>query len=234
MQSNLGRSHLLAMAPPPPPSSPPPIPPTPPPPTSSSSSIPDPDSSNLSCRSELDPSSTVHYGKDLESSEIDQGCAPPSHLGDNVPMHDEFRNSQVGNGLMMVSNVDNEILSDKIFVKVLPPPPPKPKDDRIVKKIEVLCKFIANNGSIFEVTTRQKEFGNPEFGFLFGGEPGSESAVGHEYFQWMKKKYSLASKNIAMKEKSPLRSSRIEPQSENLTVSAASISPANSDMEMEG
>ncbi|XP_022921950.1 uncharacterized protein LOC111430056 [Cucurbita moschata] len=233
MQSNLGRSHLLAMAPPPPPSSPPPIPPSPPPPTSSSSSIPDPDSSNLSCRSELDPSSTVHYGKDLEPSEIDQGCAPPSHLGDNVPMHDELRNSQVGNGLMMVSNVDNEILSDKNFVKVLPPPPPKPKDDRIVKKIEVLCKFIANNGSIFEDTTRQKEFGNPEFGFLFGGEPGSESAVGHEYFQWMKKKYSLASKNIAMKEKSPLRSSRIEPQSENLTVSAASISPVNSDMEME-
>ena len=137
-------------------------------------------------------------------------------------------------GGLMVSKVDNEILSDKDYVQVLPPSPPKPKDDRIVKKIEVLCQLIADNGPSFEDTTRQKEFGNPEFDFLFGGEPGSESAIAHEYFLRMKMKYSLASKNIEITEKSPLRYLRIEPQSENLTASAASLSPANSDMEMEG
>lgn len=168
----------------------------------------------------------------MKASEIDQGGTPPSHLGDNGPKHDEHRNLEVGSGLM-VSKVDNEILSHKDYVQVLPPSPPKPKDDRIVKKMEVFCQLIANNGPSFEDTTRHKEFGNPEFEFLFGGEPGSESAIGHEYFLWMKMKYSLASKNIEMKEKSPLRFIRLEPQSEDLTLSAASISPANSDMEME-
>lgn len=233
MQSNLGESHLLPMAPPPPPSSPPPIPPSPPPPTSPSSSIPIPDSSNLLRRSEFDPSSTIP-SKELKAFEIDQECAPPSHLRDDGPKHDENRNLEGGIGLMMGSKVDNEISLDKDYVQVLPPSPPKPKDDRIVRKIEVLCQLIANNGSSFEDTTRQKEFGNPEFEFLFGGEPGSESAIGHEYFLWMKKKYSLACKNKEMKEKSPSGSLEIEPQSEYLTASAASISPANSDMEMEG
>ena len=32
---------------------------------------------------------------------------------------------------------------------------------------------------------------NPEFAFLFGGESGSEAAIAHEYFLWMKKKCVL-------------------------------------------
>ena len=234
MQSNLGESHLLPVAPPPPPSSPPPIPPSPPPPTSPSSSIPNSDSSNLLCQIEFDPSSTIHCSKRLKAFENDPVVASPSHLGDNRPKHDKHRNLEGGIGLVMGSKVDNEILSDKDYVQVLPPSPPKPKDDRIVRKIEVLCQLIASNDSSFEDATRHKEFGNPEFQFLFGGEPGSESAIGHEYFLWMKKKYSLACKNKEMKEKFPSRSLSIEPQSEYLTVSAASISPANSDMEMGG
>ncbi|XP_023531277.1 uncharacterized protein LOC111793568 [Cucurbita pepo subsp. pepo] len=232
MQSNLGESHLLPVAPPPPPSSPPPIPPSPPPPTSPSSSIPNSDSSNLLCQIEFDPSSTIHCSKRLKAFENDPVVASPSHLGNNRPKHDKHRNLEGGIGLVMGSKVDNEILSDKDYVQVLPPSPPKPKDDRIVRKIEVLCQLIASNDSSFEDATRHKEFGNPEFQFLFGGEPGSESAIGHEYFLWMKKKYSLACKNKEMKEKFPSRSLSIEPQSEYLTVSAASISPANSDMEM--
>lgn len=69
-----------------------------------------------------------------------------------------------------------------------PPPPPRPRDEKTVRKIEVLCQYIAKNGSKFEDMTCQKEVGNPEFEFLFGGVPGSEAAISHEYFKWMKKK----------------------------------------------
>ncbi|KAI4340155.1 hypothetical protein MLD38_025020 [Melastoma candidum] len=72
------------------------------------------------------------------------------------------------------------------------PAPPQPKQKEVIKRIEVLCQFIARNGSNFEDMARKREKGNSEFEFLFGGEPGSDAALAHDYFQWMKKKYLSA------------------------------------------
>ncbi|XP_050220792.1 uncharacterized protein LOC126671121 isoform X2 [Mercurialis annua] len=76
-------------------------------------------------------------------------------------------------------------------------PPPKPAEET-VQKIEELCQLIAKNGSSYEDMVRQQETKNPSFKFLFGGELGSEAAVGHEYFLWMKKKYELEGVVFAM------------------------------------
>lgn len=94
-------------------------------------------------------------------------------------------------------------LSAKDSVVVdLPPPPPKPAEDATVQRIEVLCQFICKNGSYFEDMVRQKEFKNPKFEFLLGGEPGSEAAVAHRYFLWMKRKYNLDCESLEGHEQS--------------------------------
>ncbi|KAI7737651.1 hypothetical protein M8C21_022313 [Ambrosia artemisiifolia] len=108
-------------------------------------------------------------------------------------------------------------------------PPPAPRDENTVRKIEVLCQYIAKNGEGFEEMTRQKEVGNPEFEFLFGGATGSEAAISHEYFKWMKRK---------------CRSSGLLEGGNNMDLSSkpsvvgtsredVSHSPAGSDMDME-
>ncbi|KAI3504702.1 hypothetical protein L1887_26373 [Cichorium endivia] len=94
-------------------------------------------------------------------------------------------------------------------------PPPKPRDEKTVRKIEVLCQYIAKNGNEFEDMTCQKEVDNPEFNFLFGGEPGSEAAISHEYYKWMKKKYSSSELLVERHNKD------------------TPLSPDNSDMDME-
>nr|XP_043606345.1 uncharacterized protein LOC122578441 isoform X2 [Erigeron canadensis] len=101
---------------------------------------------------------------------------PPSSPSVNRKTH-VYGNEMSAND-MRVTNIVSDI----------PPPPPKPKDENTVRKIEVLCQYIAKNGNKFEDMTRQKEIGNPEFEFLFGGEPGSEAEISHEYYKWMKKK----------------------------------------------
>lgn len=110
----------------------------------------------------------------------------------------------------------------------LPPPPPKPKEENVVQKIEVMCHLIAKNGLGFECITRQKESANPEFRFLFGGELGSEAAVAHEYFRWVKRKCLLQRRksNLALKLPSMGTSTQTNPID-------ADASPSVSDMEME-
>lgn len=154
-----------AQPPPPPPSSPP----KPPPPPSSSS----PSSGNLSSIpiNAVD-SAPMQSGNGFSSV---HDIATVSHNRDDVPVSDELLSSK------------DSVVQD------LPPPPPKPADEKIVRNIEVLCQFIAKNGLGFEEMARQNESENPEFIFLFGGEPGSEALCAHEYYLWMKKKCCLVS-----------------------------------------
>nr|KYP49533.1 Zinc finger CCCH domain-containing protein 55 [Cajanus cajan] len=70
-------------------------------------------------------------------------------------------------------------------------PPPKPTEEKTLQKMEALCQRIAETGAEIEDKIRQDEFQNPEYAFLFGGDPGTEAAVSHTYFLWMKKKYNL-------------------------------------------
>lgn len=93
-------------------------------------------------------------------------------------------------------------------------PPPKPTNEEVVHNIEVLCKFMVNIGPHFENLARTKEAGNPTFSFLFGGEPGSDASIGHEYFQWMKRNVLLPKDSLKDRDQN--------------------VSPAASDMDMEG
>lgn len=78
-----------------------------------------------------------------------------------------------------------------LLATALPPPPQKPIDDEVVRNIEILSQFVAKNGIVFENMAREKEAGNSKFSFLFGGEPGSDAAIGHDYFHWFKMKCQI-------------------------------------------
>ena len=50
------------------------------------------------------------------------------------------------------------------------PPPQPPADPELRKRIEKLGKYVAKNGADFQALIQQKQAGNPEYAFLFGGE----------------------------------------------------------------
>ncbi|KAJ6834937.1 uncharacterized protein M6B38_123110 [Iris pallida] len=195
--------------PPPPPSSPPPLPPSPPPPTSPVEGYPD-------SSPKVSPHETTEHIDDA-----------PVALYGNVP----------GNGVTVGDgNSEGRIPGIKAgggFAS----PPPKPADKEVVRNIEVLCDFIAKVGPHFESLARTNEAGNPTFAFLFGGEPGSAAATGHEYFQWMKRKCLSEVDSEKEQEKNGLKSSalKLEGSSQfgSLEDMGAAVSPAGSDMDME-
>nr|GEX03271.1 splicing factor, suppressor of white-apricot homolog [Tanacetum cinerariifolium] len=116
-------------------------------------------------------------------------------------------------------------VKDSYNITVMPPPPSRPRDEKTVRNIEVLCQYIAKNGDGFEEMTCQKEVGKPEFEFLFGGPPGSEAAISHEYYKWMKRR-CRSSELLDMD--ASLKPSAVGPMQ-----SDGPHSPAGSDMDME-
>ncbi|PWA58893.1 SWAP/Surp, Zinc finger, CCCH-type [Artemisia annua] len=136
-------------------------------------------------------------------------------------------------------NVNSQVKGSETSVKMsdMPPPPPRPRDEKTVRKIEVLCNYIVKNGDEFEQMMCQKELGNPEFEFLFGGPPGSEAAISHEYFKWMKRKCRSSesfegadNRDTSLK---PLGISSLMQPDGTLHAAGNSHSPAGSDMDME-
>ncbi|XP_020104110.1 uncharacterized protein LOC109721104 [Ananas comosus] len=140
-------------------------------------------------------------------------------------------------GEKRVATENGETLRD------FPPPPPKPAEKEVVRNIEVLCQYIAKVGHDFENLARVKEAGNPQFSFLFGGEPGSAAAIGHEYFQWMKRKccsepnLSQETKENNMSQQTKENCALSRPLIAGTSSDVLSIeregSPAVSDMDME-
>lgn len=169
------------------------------------------------------------------SSPIQSGSSP---ISDKVPV------SESGAGIASHSHnrddapIPNEDLSrGQSALEDLPRPPVKPTDEKIVRNIEVLCQFIAKNGPGFEEMARQKESGNPDFKFLFGGEPGSEASCAHEYYLWMKKKHGLVSssfegqRHVTLSQRHDGADNSMQPNS--LTIIGAAHSLADSDVDME-
>lgn len=117
----------------------------------------------------------------------------------------------------------------------VPPPPLKPTEAKTIRRIEDLCQHIVKNGPGVEDVTRQSEYGNPEYEFLFGGGPRSEAAIGYEYFLWLKKKCLLEHK--FHEEQSEPAVMPLEMDSSRqlnvLIASAGCTSTSDSDMEME-
>lgn len=229
--SIIGDSQGSSMAPPPPPSSMPPIPPSPP----LSSSLANLGDSNLSVHSDFDPSSIKHSSLERVLDHVD-GDVASKDARHNALMHDGSQSLAARSSCEVGSLAGDGSSFDGSMRLDLPPSPPKPIEEKTVQKIEALCQDIAKNGPNVEVITFQNESRNPEFGFLFGGEPGSEAAIAHEYFQWLKRKCILAYKVHEDKRESALRPFTNESSSQPnyFMASAGCTSPADSDMEMEG
>lgn len=143
------------------------LPPPPPPPSSPPPGPPphppSPPHESLSTDAELSPSSRKPSVADMNDDNLNSTAVDDSDTG-------------------VKDTSDLNITSDI--------PPPKPRDENTTRMIEVLCHYIAKNGNEFEDMTCQKEIDNPDFKFLFGGPPGSEAAISHAYYKWMKKKCS--------------------------------------------
>lgn len=118
----------------------------------------------------------------------------------------------------------------------LPLPPCRPTEDKIVEKIEALCWLIVENGPDFENKILHDERENPEYAFLFGGDPGTEAAISHEYFLWMKRKFILEHRWHAKKSEVLSRPLAVDSlrDHEHLNVVTERNSATDSDMEMEG
>ncbi|KAF2312872.1 hypothetical protein GH714_040929 [Hevea brasiliensis] len=227
LEATVGNSQMSSMVPPstspPPPlpsSSPPPIPPSSPPPVFSSPSVslPLPAGFNMPCGSnpqlgtlgpvtEVRPLNRAEHSISVQKFSVDDGSL--------------FLEGQSGNELNYPGG-DGLSLNGIVASDV--PCPPKPAEEKIVQKIEEFCQLIAKNGSSYEDIARLKGSENPEFKFLFGGEPSSEAAIAHEYFLWMKKQCLLASKSDGIQP---------EMSTNHLMLTTEIHSPADSDMEME-
>ncbi len=110
-------------------------------------------------------------------------------------------------------------------------PPSMPRDPEMLKNIDLLSSFVVKNGPEFEQLARTKQIGDPKFGFLFGGEPDTDAAIGQRYYEWKKQalKASLQSQSG-----SGLHSERPSAQDAEKLTSDAPPSPVGSDMDMEG
>ncbi|CAK9883399.1 unnamed protein product [Sphagnum jensenii] len=109
-------------------------------------------------------------------------------------------------------------------------PPSMPRDPEMLKNIDLLSSFVVKNGPEFEQLARTKQIGDPKFGFLFGGEPDTDAAIGQRYYEWKKQalKASLQSQSG-----SGLHSERPSAEDAEKLTSDAPPSPVGSDMDME-
>lgn len=115
--------------------------------------------------------------------------------------------------------------------------PQMPRDPEMLKNIDILSSFVVKNGSDFENLARQKQAGDPKFGFLFGGEPGSEAAIGRAYYEWKKNALLVTFRPQHSESQAP----QLPQQSPQMgkadvfsPINGAPVSPAGSDMDMEG
>jgi hypothetical protein len=148
------------------------------------------------------PGHPQHYSGQYPGYSGPQRGAGPPHAGN--PLTDHMPPSSQVSGRGAQQRVANGA-------------PMPPRDEEMLKNIEVLSSFVAKNGPQFEDMARQKQAEDPKFGFLFGGEPGSEAAIGKAYYEWKKRCLIAPNDRDAQ---SP--------------VNEAPVSPDGSDMDMEG
>ncbi|XP_017630679.1 uncharacterized protein LOC108473547 isoform X1 [Gossypium arboreum] len=221
-------SSLPLPPPPPPPSFPPPNLPSPPTSTSTglSSSKAVQNVSNLPCNLDSDGSNLSTSGS--------VGVAVAPNQANNLVTDNGSPNMRGENGCNMSSLVGDKLLLQEGLTMDLSSTPPKPTDENVIERIEALCQGIAKNGPDYEDMVRKNESGKPDYAFLYGGEPGTEAAIAHDFFQWMKKKSMFACKLDEQQGVSSLRPSGKESLEQAChLVAAASHLPDDSDMEME-
>ncbi|KAL3024825.1 hypothetical protein AAZX31_04G147000 [Glycine max] len=204
--STVGNYHVPSGVPPPLPSSPPPVLPAPPPVTSASSN---------GARTD-DTHSVKVSGLESKAAELVDGVVA-SHPSGVVPVHGSDSNWDGASCREVAGAGRDEDL-----------PPPKPTEEKTVQKIEALCQLIAEKGADIEDKICQDEFQNPEYAFFIGGDPGTEAAIAHTYFLWMKKKYNLDTRWHEKRRQSDI----VYSSGEQYCLHVTTVS-ADSDMEME-
>ncbi|XP_038983475.1 uncharacterized protein LOC103722082 isoform X2 [Phoenix dactylifera] len=218
--TSVGDAHppsLPPPPPPPPPSSPPPLPPSPPPPA--------PPMADLSTATKAPSMDSAADGACSLGHVPADAPVTPARTVDSAPVSGSLLIREGNDAGKKVLPVEGEASGD------LPPPPPKPIEEDVVRNIEVLCHFIAKVGPEFENLACASEVKNPKFAFLFGGAPGSAAAIGYEYFQWMKKKFRFEMESNKHSER-PLEMESSLP-SDKLENEDALSSPTASDMDVE-
>ncbi|XP_061351967.1 uncharacterized protein LOC133296938 [Gastrolobium bilobum] len=213
--STVANYQLPSITPPPLPSSPPPVPPSPPPPIPPMTSA---SSHNVS-------------GFELKAVDTVDGIVA-SYPSGIAPVHNSDPNQDSGSCREVAVAYRDELLSTRSMTLDLPPPPPRPTEEKNVQKIEALCQLIAENGADIEDKIRQDEFQNPEYAFLFGGDPGTEAAISNAYFLWMKKKCNLEPRWHGKNSESQLTPLVVDSSGKQFNLHVATGS-ADSDMEME-
>ena len=64
--------------------------------------------------------------------------------------------------------------------------PSAPPDPEVVRNIEVLASFVAQNGPDFELLARRNTAGNPKFSFLKEEEDDDSSSEAKAFYEWRK------------------------------------------------
>ncbi|KAK7304230.1 hypothetical protein RJT34_15361 [Clitoria ternatea] len=209
LHSTVG-NYQVPSVPPPLPSSPPPVLPSPPP-------LKLPLTSGCSHVAHTDePSSAEVSGLEPKAVDLFDG-AVASHLSGVAPVPDSDSNRDGGICRELADADRDEDL-----------PPPKPMEEKTVRKIEAFCQLMAENGADIEDKIRRDEFQNPEYAFLFGGDPGTVAAISHAYFLWIKKTYNLDTGWHEKKRESEI----VDSSGKQYHLHVATVS-GDSDMEME-
>ncbi|KAL2935424.1 Zinc finger CCCH domain-containing protein 55 [Bienertia sinuspersici] len=170
---------------------------------------------------------------------------PPSSFSSSSPGKLPTPTNTAASSVRSPIQPGHDLISEKVHTSVsssnvlldLPPPPPKPADENIVRNIEVLCQFIAKNGPEFEEMARKNESENAAFNFLVGGDPGSEASCAREYFLWMKRKCGLENGSQKDQGQKDLSQSHVDVEPSTTLNSLANVgrahSPTDSDVDME-
>lgn len=231
--STVGNYQVPSVAPSPPPlpTSPPPFLPSPPPPTPLLTST----SSQAACSD--GPGSMKVSGFESKAVDSVDGVVASCPSG-IVPVHNSVSDANQDGGScgeVAIAPRDDELLATTSVTLDLPPPPPRPAEERTVQRIEALCQSIAENGADIEDKVRHEEYQNPEYAFLFDDDPGTEVAIAHAFFLWMKKKYNMepGSRWHEKNTESQLRPLAVDTSGKQYHEDVATVS-AESDMEMEG
>lgn len=174
-------------------------------------------------------------GSKLSTSGSVVVAVAPNQAKHNLDTDNGSPNMRAETGCNMSSLVGDKLPLQEGLTVDLSSTRPKPTDENVIERIEALCQGIAKNGPDYEDMVRKNESGKPDYAFLYGGEPGSEAAIAHDFFRWMKKKSMFACKLDDQQGVSSLRPSGEEPSEQAChLVAAASHLPDDSDMEMEG
>lgn len=115
-------------------------------------------------------------------------------------------------------------------VSLLPPPPPVPSEQKILRNIDLLASFVARLGPEFEELAMKRHMGDASYSFLYNSSPGSKASKENDFYQWKKLWYEAMLSNPSIQDKPSTKPVTERPQ----LLKKRALSPSAPDMEVEG